>query len=155
MGNSPYNMPGQQYNQPQQNNTQYNQPQQIPQFGQPTYKEHNSQPPYTQPQSNDLQPSYDRQSYDPNPYQPAYKGVYPGVPQKSKLVAGLLGIFLGAYGIHNFYLGNTKHALIQLLMTVCSCGILGMVSGIWGLVEGIQILCGNINTDARGVALKD
>ena len=90
MGNSPYNMPGQQYNQPQQN----------PQYGQPTYNENNSQPTYTQPQSNDLQPSYDRQSYDPNPYQ--YRGISYGVPQKSKLVAGLLGIFLGAYGIHNF-----------------------------------------------------
>ena len=59
MGNSPYNMSGQQYNQPQQNNTQYNQPQQNPQYGQPTYNENNSQPTYTQPQSNDLQPSYD------------------------------------------------------------------------------------------------
>ena len=116
MGNSPYNMPGQQYNQPQQNSApQYNQPAQNNQ-----YNGQYSQPTYTQPQSNDLQPSYDRSSYDSNPYQ--YRSVSYGVPQKSKLVAGLLGIFLGAYGIHNFYLGNTKRALIQLLMTVCSCG---------------------------------
>ena len=26
--------------------------------------------------------------------------------QKSKLAAGLLGIFLGGWGIHSFYLGN-------------------------------------------------
>lgn len=28
--------------------------------------------------------------------------------QKSKLVAGLLGIFLGGFGIHNFYLGYSE-----------------------------------------------
>ena len=70
--------------------------------------------------------------------------------QKSKMAAGLLGIFLGAFGIHNFYLGYTGKALAQLLMTVLSCGILSVASAIWGLVEGIQILTGTINTDAEG-----
>ena len=28
--------------------------------------------------------------------------------QKSKMAAGLLGIFLGAWGVHQFYLGDTK-----------------------------------------------
>lgn len=70
--------------------------------------------------------------------------------RKSKLAAGLLGIFLGAYGIHNFYLGYTKKAVIQLILTICSCGI----GGIWGFVEGILILCGStITTDASGMPL--
>ncbi|MBP0977509.1 MAG: TM2 domain-containing protein, partial [Oscillospiraceae bacterium] len=30
---------------------------------------------------------------------------------KEKLPAGLLGIFLGAFGAHKFYLGYTKEAL--------------------------------------------
>ena len=74
---------------------------------------------------------------------------------KSKIAAGLLGIFLGAFGIHNFYLGYTGKAVGQLLMTVLSCGILSIVSGIWGLVEGIMILSGSINTDANGNSLSD
>ena len=69
---------------------------------------------------------------------------------KSKLVAGLLGIFLGAYGVHNFYLGYTGKAVAQLLISVLSCFSLSIVSGIWGLIEGIMILCGNINKDAKG-----
>ena len=32
---------------------------------------------------------------------------------KSKLAAGLLGIFFGSLGIHNFYSGYTKKAIIQ------------------------------------------
>ena len=74
---------------------------------------------------------------------------------KSKLAAGLFGIFLGAFGVHNFYLGFTGKAVAQLLITVLSCGILSPVSAIWGLIEGILILCGNITTDANGNTLSD
>lgn len=71
--------------------------------------------------------------------------------QKSKLVAGLLGIFLGAWGVHNFYLGNNSRAVIQIILTVVTCGL----ASLWGFIEGIMILCGNINTDANGVPLGD
>lgn len=74
---------------------------------------------------------------------------------KSKMAAGLLGIFLGALGIHNFYLGYTGKAVAQLLITILSCGVLAIVSEIWGLIEGIQILTGSISVDANGVPLKD
>lgn len=43
---------------------------------------------------------------------------------KSKMAAGLFGIFLGAFGVHNFYLGFTGKAVAQLLITVLSCGFL-------------------------------
>ena len=65
---------------------------------------------------------------------------------KQKLVAGLLGIFLGAWGIHQFYLGDNKKGIIRIVVTLVTCGI----GGIWGFIEGILILCGNINTDAQG-----
>lgn len=74
---------------------------------------------------------------------------------KSKIAAGILGILLGALGVHNFYLGYTGKAVAQLLITVLSCGILSIVSGIWGLIEGIMILTGSIDKDAFGVSLKD
>lgn len=74
---------------------------------------------------------------------------------KSKMAAGLLGIFLGSIGVHNFYLGYTGKAIAQLLITVLSCGLLSVVSGIWGLIEGILILTGSIDTDAQGNKLVD
>ncbi len=74
---------------------------------------------------------------------------------KSKIAAGLLGIFLGSLGVHNFYLGYTGKAIAQLLISLLSCGFLAFASGIWGLVEGILILTGSINTDANGNPLKD
>lgn len=75
--------------------------------------------------------------------------------QKSKMVAGILGILLGAFGVHNFYLGYTGKAVAQLLISVLSCFFLAPASAIWGLIEGIFILIGKINVDAKGNALKD
>ena len=72
--------------------------------------------------------------------------------QKSKLTAGLLGIFLGGWGVHRFYLGYTKMGIIQIVVTLVTCGI----GSIWGLIEGIMILCGQtITTDADGNPLSD
>lgn len=83
----------------------------------------------------------------------------PAGEQKSKLAAGLLGIFLGGFGIHNFYLGKTNRALVQLLVCliggVITCGLASVAMEIWGLVEGIMILAGSITEDGRGVPLKD
>ena len=57
-----------------------------------------------------------------------------------KLAAGLLGIFLGSFGIHKFVLGYTKAGLIMLLLTVLTCGVAGFVMGVIGLIEGITYL---------------
>lgn len=79
------------------------------------------------------------------------------VQSKSKLAAGLLGIFLGSLGIHNFYLGYKGRALTQLLVSVLSCGFGATIMGIWGLVEGILYLTGSngYTTDAAGVPLSE
>lgn len=76
------------------------------------------------------------------------------ISSKSKIAAGLFGIFLGSLGIHNFYLGYTGKAIAQLLITVLSCGILGFASALWGLIEGILILAGDMR-DANGNILRD
>ena len=60
--------------------------------------------------------------------------------EKQKLTAGLLGIFLGSFGVHKFYLGYTKEALIMLLVSLLTCGFGASVMGIIGLIEGIMYL---------------
>ena len=44
--------------------------------------------------------------------------------QKNKIVAGLLGLFLGTLGIHNFYLGYAGKGIAQLLMTILSLSLI-------------------------------
>lgn len=71
--------------------------------------------------------------------------------EKSKLTAGLLGIFLGGFGVHRFYLGYTGIGIAQIIVTIITFG----VGSLWGFIEGILILCGVINKDAHGNPLKD
>ena len=76
--------------------------------------------------------------------------------QKSKIAAGLLGIFLGCFGVHNFYLGYTSKAVIQLVLGIlgfATCGLTIIASSIWGLIEGIMILTGSINVDGKNIPL--
>ena len=97
--------------------------------------------------------------YGPDPwYPPRYVPYRYALRRKSKVAAGLLGIFLGCFGAHNFYLGYTGRAVAQLLITLLSFGILAPVSVLWGFVEGIVILCARPGqllwgVDARGVPL--
>ena len=50
------------------------------------------------------------------------------------------------------HLGYTAIGVVQLILGILTCGI---VSGIWGFVEGILILTGSINCDAQGRPLTE
>lgn len=53
---------------------------------------------------------------------------------KSKIVAGILGILLGGWGVHKFYMGNILAGVVYLVF--CWTGI----PSILGLIEGIMFL---------------
>ena len=90
----------------------------------------NTQPPPLPPGA---APSYAQAAY------PGYQYVNPtviyGQSQKSRTTYIVLGIFLGALGIHNFYGGYTGRAVGQLCLTVLTLGYLGIVSWIWAIIE--------------------
>lgn len=75
---------------------------------------------------------------------------------KSKIAAGLLAIFLGYLGIHNFYLGYTKRAVTQLLISLLlSWTIIAPIAiWVWTIVEAVKIFQGEI-PDSDGNALSD
>lgn len=117
------------------------------------------------------------QPYGQQPMQPMQAYGANGLPRepKSKVAAALLAFFLGWTGAHNFYLGHSGRAVIQLIL--CTGGwIIGsmltltlilsfiglpllLVSaavGIWIFVEFILILVGanGYDRDALGYPLK-
>jgi TM2 domain-containing membrane protein YozV len=114
----------------------------------PAYPQTGAQPTYQQ----GYQQGYPQQNMQQGYQQPAY-GMAGAGEQKSKVVAGILGILLGSLGIHRFYLGHTKIGVIQIVVTFLTAG----VGGIWGFIEGIMILVGAdpFKVDARGIPLKD
>lgn len=89
------------------------------------------------------------------------------VGTKSKIAAGLLGIFLGIFGVHNFYLGYTSKAVLQLVLSIIGIILSIIIIGvfmfvaveIWGFIEGIMILASSTGSrwhlDASGNELRD
>ncbi len=92
------------------------------------------------------QQSNQNQQMQPPP-NPA-SGKIPGADKK--LLAGLLGIFLGGLGIHKFVLGYQQEGIILLsaqliswILAIVSCGILAflpLLVSVVGLIEGIIYL---------------
>lgn len=68
----------------------------------------------------------------------------PALPTRSHAVAGLLGIFLGALGMHKFYLGYIDAGFIMLAVTIVgsllSFGLAGAIMWLFGIVEGVIYL---------------
>ncbi len=131
----------------------------YPQGGQPGYPEQGYPQGYPQPgypQQGYPQPGYPQQGYP----QPGYPQPYAGYPlvdewgnplsDKSKLVAGLLQIFLGSFGVGRFYLGYPGIAVAQIAVTWLTCGI----GGIWPLIDGIMMLMDKV-PDSEGRKLRD
>lgn len=89
-------------------------------------------------------------AYDPN----APFGVDPrsGIPysDKQKMVAGLLQVLLGGFGVGRFYIGDTTTGVWQLIVTIVTCGI----GAWWGIIDGIIILTSDNVTDANGRPLR-
>lgn len=71
-------------------------------------------------------------------------------PAKNHIVAGVLGLLFGAIGLHRMYLGFWGLGITQIVVTYLTGGF-GLV---WGFIEGVLILTGHINKDAKGRHLK-
>jgi TM2 domain-containing membrane protein YozV len=70
---------------------------------------------------------------------------YPVAQPKTRVIYVLLGIFLGAFGVHNFYAGYVKKGAIQLCVALLSCFYGALISWIWAIIE----IC-TVNKDAEG-----
>lgn len=56
--------------------------------------------------------------------------------ENKKVLVGVLGIVLGGFGVHKFILGYNKEGVIQLILTLVTCGFGSLI----GLIEGIIYL---------------
>jgi hypothetical protein len=118
-------------------------------YGQPGYGQQGyaqggyQQPGYGYPQGGAVPPG----SYTGDPNAPYGYDPY-GRPysDKSKIVAGILQLFLGTFGVGRFYIGNVGLGLAQLF----TCGGFG----IWALIDGIILLTSSNTTDAQGRVLR-
>lgn len=145
---------------------QYDVPPAVPQYGVPNYGAAQQSQYNTPQQPVPLQqpgvPPYGTPNFG-QPVEKTYYNVPPaGYVQKSRLAAGILAIILGAFGVHNFYLGFNTNGVIQLVVSIVggiiSFGLATAAMGIWALVEGVQILSASSPArlyDGNGVIMRD
>ncbi|MFE0750234.1 TM2 domain-containing protein [Gordonia sp. NPDC058843] len=155
----------QQYGTPQQygDQQQYGAPQQYggqQQYGAP--QQFGAAQPYGAPQGG--YPAAPGYGYGgaPDPTAPYGRDPATGEPlsDKSKLVAGLLQIFLGSLGVGRFYIGDNTTGAIQLGLTILgyitAIFLVGFIIifgvAIWALVDGIMMLTGSVR-DKNGLKL--
>lgn len=119
----------------------------------PFHSPYPNQQPYGAPQPYQHGQMQPHQGYQPVGY----------VAPKSWVVAAVLAFFLGALGVHNFYLGYTKRGVTQLGLTlfgyITSFLLIGIpiIFGVavWAFIEFILILVrsGRYRHDANGMQL--
>ena len=113
---------------------------QMQQFGQqspqPQMQQFGQQPPQPQMQQFGQQPM-------PSQMNMAY------MMGKSRTVYILLAIFLGEFGIHNFYAGYNNKAVWQLLITLLTGGAGSLISWLWALCDMFSV-----SKDADGIPFK-
>lgn len=129
----------------------------------PAQQQQQTYPDYQQPGYQQGYAPAGYQAFGADPAAPYGRDPLTGEPlsDKSKMVAGLLQIFLGQFGVGRFYLGDNKTAGIQLGLTLLGYLLAIVVIGvfvvlgvaIWALVDGIMILTGKVR-DPQGRPLK-
>jgi len=67
---------------------------------------------------------------------------------KDRVAYVLLAVLLGC-GIHNFYAGYNTKGIIQLLVSILTCGLGWIFMWIWAIIEACTV-----TKDANGVAFK-
>ena len=87
--------------------------------------------------------------------------IRPSTWRRSRVVAGLLGVFLGGLGLHRMYLGHWRRGLTMLAITVVgglfTLGLAALVMGACGFIEGLLYLSvrrGRFARDAYGKPLR-
>lgn len=96
------------------------------------------QPPYPVPPPAGYPPPSGYPQYSPPP------GPLSDTGDKSFVVAWLLSLFLGAFGVDRFYLGKVGTGLLKLF----TCG----GAGLWWLIDLVMVLVDGTR-DARGLRL--
>jgi TM2 domain-containing membrane protein YozV len=118
----------------------------------PTYASGSTPPPPPPPYGQQPAPAYGAPAGAYGVSAAAPYGIHPmtGIPysDKSKIVAGILQILL-PFGIGRFYVGDTRIGVIQLIVTIVTCGI----GSLWSVIDGIVMLVTD-SKDVNGYVLR-
>ena len=58
----------------------------------------------------------------------------------NKILYGILTILFNSYGVPCFMQGKIKEGILRIVLAVVTCGVIGIINVIQGIIVGIQIL---------------
>ena len=86
------------------------------------------------------------------------------ISSKSRLVTVLLTFFLGIFGVHRFYIGRIRTAIVMLILSILyltTARLWGLimlipiaVAGLWALIDFILVISGRMK-DREGKVIKN
>lgn len=56
------------------------------------------------------------------------------IKENKKVLAGILALIFGYLGVHKFILGYTKEGFIQMILSLVTCGMAGIIPFIEGII---------------------
>ena len=56
------------------------------------------------------------------------------IQENKKVMAGVLALLVGGFGVHKFVLGYTNEGIIQIVISIFTCGIGGIIPFIEGII---------------------
>ncbi|MGL4656487.1 MAG: NINE protein [Sarcina sp.] len=66
-----------------------------------------------------------------------------GVSDKTKLVSLLLLLFVGGFGVHQFYVGNNKRGVLFLVLfglSIITCGLASIATLVFWIIDLVNLL---------------
>lgn len=58
----------------------------------------------------------------------------------NRVLFGIMCIIFNAVGVPCFMQGNVKSGILRIVLCVVSCGVIGVINEIFGIILGINVL---------------
>ncbi len=58
----------------------------------------------------------------------------------NKILFGIMTIIFNEYGVPSFMAGQIKNGILRIVLAIVSCGVIGIINFIQGIIQGIKIL---------------
>ena len=59
----------------------------------------------------------------------------------NKIVFGIMCIIFNSYGVPCFMQGQVKTGILRIVLAFVTCGVIGIINVIQGIILGIKVLC--------------
>jgi hypothetical protein len=59
----------------------------------------------------------------------------------NKVLFGVMCIIFNSIGVPCFMQGHTKAGVLRIVLSIVTCGVIGVINEIMGIIIGIKVLC--------------